>query len=459
MKREAVKKYLPQVDTLITRAGAEGLSSFPRNLIKAAVSSLIEKQRKAMQSKIFTAKNDLFSGKNFSNALKKEIAEMKRPSFNRVINAVGTVIHTNLGRAPLSEEIIREITPFLCNYSDLELDIQTGKRGSRQKHTTPELFAAENILIVNNNAAACLLVLNTFANGKEGIVSRGELVEIGGSFRVPEIMESSGAILKEVGTTNKTHLHDYANAINENTGLILKVHRSNFIQKGFIKEVGSAELVELGKKRGIPFCYDAGSGALPLIKPLCHDEPVIGDELKKGVDIISFSGDKLLGGTQAGIILGKTVFIDALKKNPLYRALRPDKFTLYYLERLFFYLGAGDFAKSPVITMLTEQKNEIKKRAKKLFDMVKHSAPEGAVFVEEDVSTPGGGSLPEVYLESYALKLKHPALSDVTVRQFFLSHNPPIVVRQKDGFCIFDLRTVNNDDLKILSEAIKKLFS
>jgi L-seryl-tRNA(Ser) seleniumtransferase len=459
MRNQNLKKYLPQVDALITRAEKEGFAALNRNIVKKAVSNLIDKQRKSVLSGIFTNGEDLFSDKNFKSALKKEIENLKRPCFVKIINATGTVIHTNMGRAPLSDKIIKEIIPLLCNYSNLEFDLKTGKRGSRQMHAKPDLFSARDILIVNNNAAACLLVINTFARGKEVIVSRGELVEIGGSFRVPEIMESSGAILKEVGTTNKTHLQDYARAMNDKTGLILKVHRSNFIQKGFIKEVSSAELVELGKKNAVPFYYDAGSGAIAAVRTLCLNEPVIEEEEKKGVDIISFSADKLLGGTQAGIIVGKTGFIDSIKKNPLYRALRPDKFTLYYLERLFFYLSMKEYDTAPVIKMLMENQGAVKERAKKVLNIVERFVPEKAIALEKDKSMPGGGSLPEVYLDSYVLKIKHPEHSSESVKQFFLSLDPPVAIRQKDGFCVLDLRTVGDSEIKILADSIKKLFS
>lgn len=453
------KEFLPKVDFLIERAKGFNLKNVSINTIKKTIVLMLEEQRNLIRRGVFKKEDDLFSEENFKKNFEIFLKKVIQPPMKRVINATGTVIHTNLGRAPLSEKLIEEIKPLICNYSDLEFDLNTGLRGSRLKHIKQELFSGEDILVVNNNASACLLILNTIAYGREVIVSRGELVEIGGSFRIPEIMKSSGAILKEVGTTNKTRLKDYETAINENTALILKVHKSNFVVKGFVEEVSTDYLVDLSKKYNIPLYFDAGSGAISIIKNISSEEPIINDEIKKGVDIISFSGDKLLGGTQAGIIVGRKNFIENMKKNPLYRALRPDKFTIYYLERLFHYLLLENYEYSPVISMLLEKPESIKRRAKKVLKSINGKIDKNYFKLTNDYSTPGGGSLPEVTLETYVLKIKHPVLTEEEISKFFLSQNPPVITRRKEGNCIIDFRTIKDEDIPVLSEFLINLFS
>lgn len=403
----------------------------------------------------FKEDEDLFSDNRFKDVLKKEIERIGSPVFKRVINATGTIIHTNLGRAPLSREIIEEITPFLCNYSSLEFNIDTGKRGSRQDNLSSKLFNSEDILLVNNNAAACLLVLSTLAKGKEVIVSRSELVEIGGSFRIPEVMELSGCIMREVGTTNKTKLSDYERAISDNTGLILKVHRSNFVIEGFVEEVSTKELSRLAKRFNTPFYFDVGSGALKIIKSIDKNEPIIDEAINDGADIISFSTDKLLGGCQGGVIIGKSSLIEKMKKHPLYRAVRPDKITIYYLERLFHYLSLGDYFKSAVLEMIFSDIEKIKKRAQKVLKEIrKIESKEVKVDLVQDISTFGGGSLPLKTLPTYVIRLKS-GESEEKIKKFFLNYSPPILIRQKEGFCMIDFRTIRDDEVPIITKAIK----
>lgn len=451
------KDFLPKVDVLLERIEKEKIN-YPKEIVKKAINLMLEEQRTVIKQGMFDEKNDLFSKNNFPEKLKEYINKITSTKISRVINATGTVIHTNLGRAPLSEKIIKEIIPFICNYSDLEFDLKEGKRGSRLKHINPDLFGAEDILVVNNNASACLLILNTLSEGKEVIVSRGELVEIGGSFRVPEIMKVSGAILKEVGTTNKTKIADYEKAISDNTGLILKVHRSNFVLRGFTEEVSSTELIELSKKYRIPFYFDAGSGAISIIENISKEEPMINEEVKKGVDIISFSGDKLLGGTQAGFILARREMIELMKKNPLYRALRPDKFTIYYFERLFCYLSAGLYEYSPALNNLIEPVNAIEKRGRKLLKMLNKRIDNRFLLLTKDYSAPGGGSLPEVELKTWVLKITHPSMSEEEMAKKLLYANPPVVVRKKDNACIIDLRTVKDEELHVLANILINIF-
>lgn len=452
-----LKNYIPQIDYLIRKARALG---FKENLIllKSAIKNLVEKQKTLILDNSFREKDDFFSSDDrFKEVLEKEILEVLMPPFKRVINATGTIIHTNLGRAPLSEDILKEIMPYICNYSTLEFNIKERKRGSRQDILSPTLFNAEDILLVNNNASACLLVLSTLAKGKEVVVSRSELVEIGGSFRIPEVMELSGCILKEVGTTNKTKIGDYEKAINENTGLILKVHRSNFVIDGFVEEVTPKELVKLSKKYNIPFYFDTGSGALEIYKKIDKNEPVINEVLGYGVDIVSFSTDKLLGGCQGGIILGKKLFLERMKKHPLYRAIRPDKISIYYIERLLKYLFLSDYTKAPVIEMIFCDFEKIKRRAKNALRRIKKHIKSENIIMSEDISTFGGGSLPLKTLPTCVIKIRYEK-GDEEVKRFFLEYNPPILTRQKNGYTIFDFRTVKDEEVHFIVNAIKDFF-
>lgn len=457
MKRD-LSKHLPQVDRLIKRAREKGFSDIQPALLKMAVTKLLQKQRELLHSGKFTEDMSLVSEEKFGQELSEMIKMISMPSMKNVINATGTIIHTNLGRAPLSHEILQEIAPYLVGYSDLEFDLYSGKRGIREKHLYNDFFKDREMLIVNNNAAACFLILAAFAKEKEVLVSRGELVEIGGSFRIPDIMAETGAILKEVGTTNKTRISDYENAISEKTGLILKVHRSNFVIKGFSEEVSSASLALLAKKYSLPFYFDAGSGATRVLSDISKDEPIIEDEIEKDIDIISFSGDKLLGGTQAGIIVAKSDYLKILKKHPLYRVLRPDKFTIFYLSRLFYYLNIKDTTKSPVIASLLSDENDIKVKAKKVLKLLKNKIPTELLSLEKDSSAPGGGTLPEVYLSTWILKIKHPEKDDNDVKNFFLNQSPSIVTRQKEGYTIIDMRTVFSREIPFVANAINNLY-
>ncbi len=450
-------KYLPQIDFLIRKAKEAGFNDNPK-LLKIALRNLVEKQKKLIINGEFKEEMDLFSDDRFLESLKREIKEISSPTFKKIINATGTIIHTNLGRAPLSKEIIDEITPYLCNYSSLEFDIEKGIRGSRQDLLSPKLFGSESLIIVNNNASACLLVLSTLAKGKEVIVSRSELVEIGGSFRIPEVMELSGCIMREVGTTNKTKLSDYEKAISDNTALILKVHRSNFKIDGFVEDVSSKELSELSKRFNVPLYYDIGSGALGIIRKVDREEPVIEETLKDGVDILSFSCDKLLGGCQGGAILGSKKYIEVMKRHPLYRAIRPDKFTLYYLERIFHYLSLEDYSKSPVIDMIFTDLKIIKKRALKVYRELERCKKIGVLELVQDQATFGGGSLPLKTMPTYIIRFRSEKDS-VKTKKFFLNYNPSILVRQKDDYTVFDFRTISDMEVPIIIKALKDFFS
>ncbi|WP_028840585.1 L-seryl-tRNA(Sec) selenium transferase [Thermodesulfobacterium hveragerdense] len=396
--------------------------------------------------------------------IKQVFENYERPSLQRVINATGVVIHTNLGRAPLAEKAIQEIVKVARFYSNLEFNLEEGKRGSRYAHVEEiliEITGAEGALVVNNNASAVLIALNTLALGKEVIVSRGELVEIGGSFRVPDVMKWAGCILREVGTTNKTHLYDYERAINENTGLLLKVHKSNFAIVGFTKEVSSEELVALGKKYNLPVMEDLGSGCLiDLSKYGYSKEPTVKDVLASGVDIVTFSGDKLLGGPQAGIILGKKEFIEKIRKNPLNRALRIDKLTLAGLEATLRLYRDETLAIEhiPTLKMILTPKEKLKKASLKLFRQLKKIDLQGFTFkVIESSGKTGGGSLPLLDLPSFVVGIYSEKFSPQRLQEFLRKNNPPIITRIEEDFLVIDPRCLFPEDYPEILRAFQRL--
>uniref|UniRef100_A0A7C4JT61 L-seryl-tRNA(Sec) selenium transferase n=1 Tax=Thermodesulfobacterium geofontis TaxID=1295609 RepID=A0A7C4JT61_9BACT len=394
--------------------------------------------------------------------MKEVFKKYENPSLKRVINATGVVIHTNLGRAPLCKKAIEEITKVAKYYSNLEFDLKEGKRGSRYVHVEEilkEITQAESALVVNNNAAAVLISLNTLAYGKEVIVSRGELVEIGGSFRIPEVMKWAGCILKEVGTTNKTHLSDYENAINENTALLLKVHKSNFEIIGFTEEVSVEDLVNLGKKFGLPVMKDLGSGCfIDFSKYGLKKELTVQEVLKAGVDIVTFSGDKLLGGPQAGIILGKKEFIEKIRKNPLNRALRIDKLTLAGLEATLRLYRDENLALEhiPVLKMILTPKEILKKKARYLLKKLrKLKLKEFNFEVIKTINKTGGGALPTLDLISYAVAVKSP-LSPQNLQKILRENEPPIITRIEEERLLIDVRCLFDEDYKEIISAFEK---
>ena len=377
------------------------------------------------------------------------------PSFRNVINGTGIILHTNLGRACLSEKAAQAAADAARRYSNLEYDLASGIRGTRYSHVEEllcRLTGAESALVVNNNAAAVLLVLSALTQGGQVVVSRGELVEIGGSFRVPEIMESCGAQLKEVGATNKTHLYDYERAINENTKAIMKVHTSNYRIVGFSETPALADLVALGHSHGLPVIEDLGSGSLLNLERFgLHDEPTVQDSIKAGVDVVSFSGDKLLGGPQAGIILGRKQYMDKLKKHPLTRAMRVDKMTLAALEATLHSYENGLEEEIPVIGMLSASPDALKEKAELLLEMLGNAGiSAGIVPVEGRV---GGGSVPNQSLASWAVALT----GDVnTLEQKLRQGFQPIVGRIHNDQYLLDVRTLWEEDFPVIVGAIKE---
>ncbi len=391
-------------------------------------------------------------------------------SLKRVINTTGIIIHTNLGRSPFGESMINDSIETLKGYNNLEFNLETANRGNRNDHASDLLkflTGAEDILIVNNNAAAVMMILRTFAKNKEVIVSRGELIEIGGSFRVPEIMAASDCKMVEVGTTNKTNLEDYKKAITKKTGILFKAHKSNYVIKGFTKEVELKELSDLGKQHNIPVLYDLGSGLLRKNNnKLLKDEPDVRKSLESGVDLLCFSGDKLLGGPQAGIIAGKKAYIDKLKKEPMLRALRVCKLTLAFLETAcMYYLNERDLNEKNLTYKTFNRKPE---EIKKIAEILKTELDKNGISTEIVKSTGqcGGGTLPDAEIESYSVMIKKASSnkirSEYAEKMFsgFLSHPQPILAILKKGNIYFDVLTIYEKDIeelvKIIIEVINK---
>ena len=398
-----------------------------------------------------------------------------RPSLVRVINATGVILHTNLGRAPLSEAAIARISAVAGGYTNLEYDVAQGARGRRDTHATrliARLTGADAAVVVNNNAAATLLLLAALANGREVIISRGELVEIGGGFRVPDVMAQSGAVLREVGTTNRTRTNDYAAAISERTALILRVHPSNFRMVGFTERAPLQELVALGRRFGVPVAEDLGSGWLgwpldgarggPLdegrgrpvrdeLPEALRDEPLVSESITAGVDVVCFSGDKLLGGPQAGIIAGRGEALDRIRRHPLMRALRVDKLTYAALEATLEQHAIGRAADEiPVLRMLGMTAAEVGDRADALADALNASGWRAGVI--DGVSTVGGGSAPGAELPTRLVEIARDGLSADQIEQYLRTLDPPIIARIQDDRVVLDLRTVRtSEDSRLLT--------
>jgi L-seryl-tRNA(Ser) seleniumtransferase len=384
-------------------------------------------------------------------------------SLRPVINGQGVVLHTNLGRALLSDLALQRVAAVGAAYSNLELDLASKERGSRYSHVEAllrRLTGAEDGLVVNNNAAAVLLSLETLAHGREVVVSRGELIEIGGEFRIPDIMRRSGAVLREVGATNRTHLRDYAEAIGPNTALLLKVHTSNYRVVGFTAAVGSRELAELGRARGIPVMEDLGSGSLVDLRPWGFPyEPTVPEVVASGVDLVSFSGDKLLGGPQAGLVVGRSAILARLKKNPLNRALRIDKFTIAALEATLYAYESGTAQQTiPTLRALTEPLAGVRQRAQRVLRRLRPQVRDRlAASVTESTSEVGGGALPTVQLPTAGLTVgASPAAAralDVALRV----GDPPVIGRTIDDRLFLDCRTVLPTQVAALADALTRV--
>lgn len=387
-----------------------------------------------------------------------ELHNSKESLLKKVVNATGTIIHTNLGRSILSKSAVEHLIWACGNYVNIEYDIESGQRGHRDKITEgllKKLTGCEASIVVNNNAAAVLLCLNTLAKDKEVIVSRGELIEIGGSFRIPDVMQSSGAILREIGTTNRTYLKDYQNAINEKTAILLKVHTSNYKIEGSTNSPDTSEVVSLGKKMGIIVMEDLGSGAMiDLSKYGLPKEPVVRESIESGVDIVTFSGDKLLGGPQAGVILGKQNIIEQIRKNPLTRCVRIDKMTISALDATLRLYIEGREKDIPTIAYLTRSNEEIKKIAKLVsseLSIILDGIAE--VSMEDGFSQVGSGSLPRQFIKTFCIAVKPKNTSVDGLSALFRHNEVPVIGRIYENKFIMDMRTVYEEDIKFITSA------
>jgi L-seryl-tRNA(Ser) seleniumtransferase len=436
------------VTSLLESEGVQALlEHVPRGVVVDAIRRTIASVRSAHAE----APND---AAGWTAAVANAVDDATRRSLRRVINATGVVLHTNLGRAPLAAVALDAIDRVARGFSNLEYDVAGGQRGSRYSHCASllrELTGAEDALVVNNCAAALVLALNTLADGRTAIVSRGELIEIGGSFRIPEIMERSGARLVEVGTTNRTHLADYRRAIEADGAIILKVHRSNFEQSGFVSEVTANQLATLGAEYGVPVLYDLGSGLLTSLEAYgLVGEPTARDAMRTGASIVTMSGDKLLGGPQAGLVLGTRRIIDRIRSNPLTRSYRVDKLTLAALEATLalYREPARAIREIPALAQLTADYATLKQRADRLAAAI--GDPRCAVV--ETVSSVGGGAFPTATIVSAALRVNAPAEA---VERRLRGRDPAIVARISDGMVLLDLRTVFVSDEEELVRAVR----
>lgn len=467
MNKKELFKMLPSVDEVLSQKEIEKLiEKYPRSIVLESIREVIDINRQT----IVAIKTEEEAEK-FSLTMEKVIEETERKardnyalSLKKVINGTGTVLHTNLGRSLISEKIKDEIWTAASRYSNLEYDLEKGERGSRYVHLTDmikRLTGAEDVLVVNNNAAAVMLVLSTMAKGGEAIVSRGELVEVGGSFRIPSVMALSGADLVEIGATNKTHLKDYEEAITENTRALMKVHTSNYRIMGFTESISVAELVELGKKYDLPVIEDLGSGVfIDLSKYGLEYEPTVLDSIHRGADIVTFSGDKMLGGAQAGIIVGKKKYISAMKKNQLTRALRVDKLTICALEAtLRMYLDEEEAVKNiPTLNMITMPMEELERKANLLYAEIEKLNLDADVHIEECLSQVGGGSMPLETMKSRGIAITPNNMNVSTLERKLRLSDSHIIARVYDNKYVLDVRTIFEDEFVDVANELKLAF-
>jgi L-seryl-tRNA(Ser) seleniumtransferase len=445
-------RCLPGVDAVLSALESEGAPaarSWLAELIRAEIGHARERIRAVPADSAFDP--EAYSAAAIARRVQDHLADLARPNPDVVINATGILLHTNLGRAPLSDAAVRHMSQVAAGYSDLEFDLERGERGSRQDHIR-ELLAlltgAEDAMVVNNNAAAVLLALGALARSKEVVISRGELVEIGGSFRIPEILEQSGAVLKEVGTTNRTHLRDYENALGPQTGLLLRVHQSNYRIEGFTAEVPLTDLVALGAQKGLPVMVDLGSGAfIDVAAAGLRPEPLVRDVVAAEPHVVTLSGDKLLGGPQAGIVVGRSETVERMRRHPLARAVRIDKMMLAALQStLAAYLDPSRAqSEIPVLAMLFEPEASVRRRADALVQALGRtlSNPAPRLSVEDAKGAVGGGTLPAEGLRTVVVVLDpRPHTTAARVERALRAGKPPLLARIQDDRVLIDVRTV-----------------
>ena len=453
----ALLRQIPAVDELLGRAAVRELAA---RLGRRPVVDATRRVLESLRGRITSGDLSGVSVDVLENEIVAAAETSVEPSLRAIVNATGVILHTNLGRAPLAPVAARRAAEIASRYSNLEYDLERGERGRRDAHTDRlfrRLLGAEMTLVVNNNAAAMFLALNTIAEGGEVVVSRGELIEIGGSFRIPDISAKSGAVLREVGTTNRTRISDFEAAINERTRALVRVHPSNFRIVGFTERPELREMVELARNHGLPLIEDLGSGCLVDLGPHgIEGEPLAGESLKAGVDVVTFSGDKLLGGPQAGVLTGSRPWLERIRKNPLFRALRVDKLTIAALEAtVALYLG-GDLRAIPALAMIQASKDEIAERAGRLAERLLARAGVSA-RLEDGESVIGGGSTPGSSLPTRLVSVRVEGLSAAELAARLRRSRPPVIARVERGEVLLDLRTVLEGEDELVSKAFEKI--
>lgn len=458
-------RNLPGVDHVLELAKSDPFfEEVPRSVLIRSIRSVLDDRRRQIIEQDPAHIDKLLADAAVVTGVKDLVRQAQSLNLRETVNATGIVIHTNLGRSLLAETAIEHLCAVGRRYSNLEFDLDKGRRGSRYANVEDlicEISGAESAMAVNNNAGAVLLALETMAAGKKVIVSRGELVEIGGSFRIPDVMAKSGGILCEVGTTNRTHLRDYENAVDDQTALLLKVHKSNYSVVGFSAEVSLDDLVALGRKHHVPVMEDLGSGTfIDLSRYGLLKEPTVQESVAANIDIITFSGDKLLGGPQAGLIIGKKACIDRIKKNPITRALRIDKLTLAALEStLRLYRDEEKAVQAiPTLRMMLQPIATLEEKAGRLKKMLENTGCNRWTVASLDlVSRPGGGSLPLLELPSKGLGIRIDGLSANAIEKSLRLSTPPIIARIEDDMVIMDMRTLQDNELETIRSAFETL--
>ncbi len=458
-------RLLPAVDRVIDLAKTEsGFERVPASVVVGAIRTVIEAQRRRIREGNGTLTEAELTDAAIMDRVKETVRLTMRPNLRRVVNATGIVVHTNLGRSPLAREAVENMVTVAAGYSNLEYDLAQGTRGSRYAAVQDllcEITGAEAAMVVNNNAGAVLVSLESLARNRQVIVSRGELVEIGGSFRIPDVMAKSNAVLREVGTTNRTHLRDYESAIVPETGLLLKVHCSNYSIVGFTRQVSLKELVGLGAAHNLPVMEDLGSGTfIDFSRYGLLKEPTVQASVASGADVVTFSGDKLLGGPQAGIIVGKKSFVERIRQNPITRALRIDKLTLAALESTLRLYRDEEraVAEIPTLRMLTETESAVAARAAVLAQALAGlSASRLAIDLVRLPSKAGGGALPLLELPSRCLRIRVDGLSANALELRLRGGDPPIIGRIEDDAFVMDVRTLQNDEFPLIESALASI--
>ena len=454
-------RTLPAIDRVLREESLRSLSQqLPQDTLSHAVQELITSLRLEILECGKIDHPERLLAENVAAVAAQNCRKLLQPSLRKVINATGTLLHTNLGRAPLSSQSLRAINDVAAGYSNLEFELDSGCRGERFSHVESlltQLTGAEAALVVNNNSGAVLLALTALAKGREAIVSRGELVEIGGAFRIPEVMEAGGVMLREVGSSNRTHLHDYQQAINDDTAILLKVHTSNYRIVGFTKEVTARELLPVSREHDLILMEDLGSGLLlDLSSYGLEREPTVPEVVKAGVDVITFSGDKLLGGPQAGIIVGRADLIKKIRKHPLARALRIDKLTLAALEStLRLYLQPEQALEElPVLKMFSADPEQQKQRCQRLFERLEAESLAAEIKLVEDVSRVGGGAMPLTELSDWAVEINPLAGRTADLAKQLRTFSPAVVTRVQNDRLLVNLRAVFEDEEALLAQIL-----